>query len=729
MDEIYMKKSIRIFLDDLHSIRTNLITMVVIGGLIFLPSLYAWLNIWASWDPYSQTNQLPVGLVNEDEGVVLRDEPIDVGRELVDTLKENDSLDWHFIDRDQAVQQLEKGKLFAYIVIPKNFSEKLGTVVDVHPEKAKVEYYVNEKINAIAPKITEKGASVIVEDISRNFIEEVNKIIFEIFNEVGLELEEELPDIRKFEKYVFDLEENLPEIHELLAQSLEDAKRAREIAAKGEEELSVASKIVNTGLDTIEKAINHTIDTENFIHDFGPTLSQNMKKVENSIGEIHDLLEDIGAVDDGSLEQLTDLDQLQNQLQESIDYIDGLTEALEIVLSDMKNSELPNETQIKQLEKTIEELNDVKKVLTSSLDNTMKVANSIEQYEEEIKDIIEKITDLTSSANIELDELESMYEKEIEPLLLSELERVQNLLLDAKDVLTKVEATIPEIEEMLARTLDTLTRGEELLDELLKEFPYVNDKVTELAKRIRKVQDQVDINQIIELLKQDPDSDKSFFTEPVVLKENTMFPIENYGSGMTPFYTVLSLWVGGLLLISILSTNVQEPELFHAREIYFGKWFLFILIGVLQTLIVTMGDLHILGVKVANPVWFVLFGFIVSLTFMTIIYTFVSIFGDVGKALAIIMLVLQIAGSGGTYPVALLPKFFQAISPFLPFTYAVGLMREAVGGIVWSNALFDILMLVIFITIALLLGAFLKDPINRSTQKLMGESKESNVFQ
>src|SRR5690625_3717352 len=131
----------------------------------------------------------------------------------------------------------------------------------------------------------------------------------------------------------------------------------------------------------------------------------------------------------------------------------------------------------------------------------------------------------------------------------------------------------------------------------------------------------------------------------------------------------------------------------------------------------------------AHPVWFVMFGLFCSIIFMILIYTFVALFGNVGKAMVIIMLVLQIAGSGGTYPVALLPKFFQMISPFLPFTYAVGLMREAVGGIVWSNALFDILMLLIFLTIALLVGTFLKEPINRRTQKLMDKSKELSIFQ
>lgn len=724
-----MRNSLRIFRDDLHSIRKNIIALVIIGGLTFLPSLYAWLNISASWDPYSQTDQLPVGLVNEDEGVILRDEEVDVGGELVDTLKGNDSLDWHFIDRKEASEQLEKGKLFAYIVIPKNFSEKLGTVVDAHPEKAEVEYYVNEKINAIAPKITEKGASVIVDDISRNFIDEVNKIIFEVFNEVGLELEEDLPDIRKFEEYVFDLEESLPEIYEVLEESLSDAQRAQEIVSKGEDELGEAGKIVASGMNTVDQAIAYMDDAESRIHQLGPKVNENIDRVEEALEDVVSVLGDIESIDLDPLAELKDVEKLQEQIEESIAYIDTIIDALQSVVDELEDSDLPNEEQIEQLEQTIAGLEEIREVLESSLDSTEKVLDLIEEYEADIESILEELKDISSSVDIDLGEFKQKYQNEIEPALLSELQRARQILVEAKAVLQNVEGAIPEIEQMLERTGDTLSRGEGVIEDVLEEYPYVNDKVTELANRIRDVQEEVDIYHIIELLKEDPDTDKSFFTEPVILHENTVFPIENYGSGMTPFYTVLSLWVGGLLLISILSTNVLQVDQFHAREIYFGKWFLFILIGIGQTFIVTMGDLHILGVEIANPVWFVLFGFIVSLTFMTIIYSFVSIFGDVGKALAIIMLVLQIAGSGGTYPVVLLPKFFQMISPFLPFTYAVGLMREAVGGIVWTNALFDMFMLLVFVLIALIAGSFLKEPINRRTEKLMGKSKDSSIFQ
>src|SRR5699024_10162153 len=283
-------------------------------------------------------------------------------------------------------------------------------------------------------------------------------------------------------------------------------------------------------------------------------------------------------------------------------------------------------------------------------------------------------------------------------------------------------------ESILNKTSGDVDEGEETLEKILGEYPYVNDKVGELADKLRKVKEEADINEIISLLQNDPEAEKGFFSEPVKLDEHSVFPIENYGSGMTPFYTILSLWVGALLLISLLSTDTSLTDDYGLRHVYFGKLLLFALLGILQTLIVTTGDIFLLGVNIASPIWFVIFGLFCSLIFVTIVYTFVSIFGDIGKSMVIVMLVLQIAGSGGTYPVVLLPKFFQVISPFLPFTYAIDIMREALGGIVWSNVIFDLIILSIFGIIAVLFGTLLKKPINKQTRNLTEKSRESGIF-
>src|SRR5699024_6755327 len=256
---------------------------------------------------------------------------------------------------------------------------------------------------------------------------------------------------------------------------------------------------------------------------------------------------------------------------------------------------------------------------------------------------------------------------------------------------------------------------------------YVNDKIKETADKIRDLEDETDLNEIIELLKNDPDSEKGFFAEPVQLHKNEIFPIKNYGTGMTPFYTVLAFWVGGLLLISLLTTDITDDPNIKPRHMYFGRLLTFLTIGFFQAIIAILGNLFILKVEVSSILAFIGFGLIVGAVFMTIIYTVVSIFGDVGKAMIIILLVLQIAGSGGTYPVVLLPKFFQMINPILPFTYAVDLMREAVGGIVTKRVIRDVVVLLGFGSAFVLIGAFLKGPLNKFMSKVMG-SKGSRLF-
>lgn len=723
-----MRNSLKIFINDLKNIGTNWVALLIIGGLVFLPSLYAWLNIYASWDPYGNTDQLPVGVVNEDKGEVVRDEDIDVGEELVDTLKDDDSMDWTFTDRESAMEQLEEGDLFAFIVIPEDFSKKLGTVVEAHPEKAKVEYYVNEKLNAIAPKITEKGASVIVDDISSNFISTVNGIIFDIFNEIGLELEEELPDIRKFEDYVFDAEKRLPDIHETLDDTLSDASKAQNIVGKIKKELPNVESGVDSGLDTVDRVTDVLEEAEKRVTKIGPRLKDEIAKAKEHITEVDRVIEEIDESDIDFEEDLGIIGDIEKDVEEAISSLENIEETLQNILRKMENDDEQNEEHIALLKEVLDHVAELNGILHNSNEYTDALTTLMNEKKEDFDEILSSIRDITSGAEDRLTELEQVYEETIEPVVLEEIADAEKTLANAKRILRDVQKTIPEVDELLNRTSDSLDEGEDLLEDVLAEYPYVYDKVTELADKIRDIQNEADIHEIIDLLQNDPDAEKGFFEEPVTLNENKVFSIENYGTGMTPFYTILSLWVGGILLISLLTTDVTHPEQFNLREVYFGKKFTFVLIGFLQSIIVTLGDLFLIQVEIVNPVWFVIFGLFASFIFMTVIYTFVSIFGDVGKAAAIILLVLQIAGSGGTYPVVLLPKFFQMISPFLPFTYAIGLMREAVGGIIWSNALTDVLMLALFGVIAIIFGALLKGPINAHTNKLVKKSKESGVF-
>lgn len=723
-----MRKSWSIFMTDVKNIGRNWVAAVLIGGLIFLPSLYAWLNIYASWDPYGKTSQLSVAVVNEDVGAEVRGERIDVGEQLVETLKENRDMDWQFTTREQAMEHIDYGDYFAVLIIPADFSEKLGSVISDHPEKAEIDYYVNEKINSIAPKITEKGASVIVEKVSSQFVSTVNGVIFDLFNQLGIELQQNMPDIKQFEKYIFDMEKDLPNIHDLLKSTTRDAVSAQDLIHEAQGKIPTAKQSITDGLTTVNRTLTFLDSAESRLNEFSPKVKSDLQKASAISKETNEFL---GKVNNVKLD-FTEVDRVKGQLDAKMtDTIERIStvEADLRWLQDLSNSEEPpNAERQARLKKAIDETSGLQSLLKEAQANAGSLNGLMEGRQQQLKQTLADLEQLSKNTTVRLDQFLNEYKNTIEPTVLAETARAKKTLRQAKSMLTSIQSTVPEVERILASTSKHITEGAGLTGKALNEYPYIADKVRNLADRIRSIQGETDINEIIQLLQNDPQAERSFFEEPILLNENKLFPIENYGTGMTPFYTVLSIWVGCLLLISLLATDVENVEGVTSRQIYVGRLFTFLAIGLLQTIIVTIGDLTILGVHAKDPAYFILFGLFISCIFMTIVYTLVSLFGDVGKALAIIMLVLQIAGSGGTYPVALLPRFFQWINPGLPFTYAIDLMREAVGGIVWQRVFTDVTFLLATGIVYLLIGLFLKRIVNRKTHQLLKKSRESGLF-
>lgn len=711
-----MKQIWDIYKKDLHSIVSQIMTVIVIAGLIFLPSLYAWLNIKASWDPYAKTDQIPIGFVNEDAGAVIQGEDVHVGNDLEEQLSEDTNFSWDFIDRETGMEGVKYGDYYATIIVPEDFSETLGSVITTKPEKAEMEYYVNEKINAIAPKITDKGASVIVEEISSQFIATVNGIIFEMFNDIGLELEDSLPDIELFEGYVFTLEEQLPLIHDKLLEMDGQLTEAERYVAEVEAYIPEAKRLLASGKEAVKETNDFLVRIESEVKKLSPKIIEEIETVDEAIESFEkektsldkQLEEVVADVDIGSLgENLAETNNKLAEIEKELTEISGQLEE-------------PNE----EIDVFVEQLQEMQEELSKVQNNVA----SLESFYKENKQFYEELQgNVAAFANYDLSTVVKDTTKTAEAEMLNKIKEAKGTVADAEEHLNNAENKLPEIEAMIAKIQGKVGEGQKVMDTLLNKYPVANEQVTELANKIRKIQSEADLKVIIDLLLNDPEAERSFFKEPVVLHKNEVFPIENYGTGMTPFYTVLSLWVGGLLLISLLSTRIPGQDSMSPKVVYSGRLLIFVTIGLLQTLIVTLGDIFIIGVSVSHKFWFVIFGLLISFVFMTIVYTAVSVLGDVGKALAIILLVLQIASSGGTYPVVLLPEFFQMVHPILPFTYGVDLMREAVGGIIWKRALTDIIALIIFALITLSIGLFFKGPIQKRLSKLM-ESKTGRLF-
>ncbi|MEC0170632.1 YhgE/Pip domain-containing protein, partial [Paenibacillus graminis] len=321
------------------------------------------------------------------------------------------------------------------------------------------------------------------------------------------------------------------------------------------------------------------------------------------------------------------------------------------------------------------------------------------------------------------------------------LPRIQNGLPAAgEDIHAAAEFArndLPGAEEKFRRASEWITAGLPRADEgvnraaglVRNDLPALEHAVRRAADTVREIKREVNLEEIAQLLGGDIKGTSDFLASPVVLKEKALYPIPNYGSAMTPFYVVLSLWVGGTLLISLLRTAVDTAGIPYRRyQLYFGRLLTFLTVGIFQALIAVLGNIYLLNCYVADKLWFVLFAVLISIVFVTIVFTLVYVFGNIGKGIAIVFMVLQFSSSGGTFPISTTGRFFQILNPFMPFTYAISLLREAVGGILPEVAVRDALYLVLFGILALVLALTLQKPLERFIRRAAEQAEASKLI-
>ncbi|ADU32075.1 YhgE/Pip domain-containing protein [Evansella cellulosilytica] len=888
-----MKNIWGIFKQDIRNIKRVPLVGILLIGLAVLPSFYAWFNISAAWDPYSNTEGIQVAIVNEDKGAEIEGAYINIGDELVDNLSSNENLGWDFVSREEAEKGVEYGDYYASIYIDEKFSDDLAQILTGDPKQANVHYEVNDKINAIAPKMTSAGASTIVNQINEQILEETSKAIFQELDKIGVRLEDELPtfrrmnatlsnidesfpDIIEFADWIIEADENWHKVEEQLDQFLtieefipqiqsgaeeivrldHNFSRINELAA-GIIQLEQAIPEIEQALEEVETYQQHFSELhEHFIkaHELTTTAEENIKTAKNKlpssqaisestelyINELNDALKatleviipvtntftqqilfinetasDINqimdnGIEEGSLEKqvelLTHLNeevsshirQLENaismythlynltgeedilviveRLEELVEGLSSLQEKLEDVVNQLEEGEQPGEeflTSIQEKTKLVEEkTNTINLVFNeNSIESTYEkiewrlvenfeiedanaLIESMEQilYEAEeitknVSDELQLIIERFPEIELRINELVDILHDDL-PTVIHVIEALSSFIKNdlplienqVHQLATMAENDLPNVEERYGDISKILEENRGAVKQAindLSEFsrntlPEVEEMVSETAGRLQKVEEEEWLSEIIAFLRNDLDEESSFFANPVQLTEEELFPIPNYGSANVPFYTTLSLWVGALLLSNLVSTNVHAAdrrEEYTLRDIYFGRMILFILVGILQGVIVSVGNLFILGTYAAHPFLLVLFSVIIAVIFMTIVYTCASILGNIGKALAIILLVLQLSSGGGTFPIEVTPNFYQTIHPFMPFSYAIDLLREAVGGaitfLVWKN----IMHLLVFWLIALAIGHMLKPLLAARIEETYKKSKSSRLIE
>jgi YhgE/Pip-like protein len=762
-----MKNIFRIYKRDINKICTNWVARLMIIVLIIIPSVYSLINIKASWNPYSNTSGIKIAVINEDKGTIFKEQDINLGNELVEKLKDNDKLGWVFTDKESANKDLLLEKYYATIEIPEDFSKDATTFVEKDVKKPKLIYTVNEKKNAVAPKMTDSGITTVKNQLDENIIKTVSGVLFRICNERGVDIEDNRSKLRKIVDNIYELDNNMSELEKLLDSAINGTEDLANVLTKTNDMIPTISDT----LDSTEEFLNNSElaldNTQGELADISPIIKDDLVKSENILDTSSIQLKNL---DQNILPEVTKktllttrdsakatketVSDVKSKLENIKDFVDKLSKIKVQIPSIGDSDKIPENLKgIKeQLDKQVESLNsmqdnlkDISKIISDAIDklNTIEdklqiVINKCDEETEKLdngeglntqtlKDMIEVIDEVHA---LVADTIDS-YDSEIVPSIDKGFDSIRDILNKSSSLIDEGINTLPQVEKLLSVSQDTANLSNDELNDLKDKFPKAKDRVHELAYKLKEMDENDKIDELLDMITNNWENESDFLASPVEIQNNRLFPWANYGTATTPFYTVLCLWVGGLLGSALLSLEAPEFEdgtKIRPYEMYLGKLLMFLSIGICQALIASMGAIFILKSNSVHPIMFIFYSIFVSIIFIIIIYTAASLLEAIGKAIIVIILVLQMAGASGNFPIEVTPVLFQKIYPYLPFTYAISGMRQIMAGIVYPILLKDMEMLSIYAIGALVLGILLKGIFNKYTTKTMKKLSASGIL-
>ena len=714
-----MNNIFKIYKDDIKKIFTNYAALIVFIALSILPSLYAWFNIKASWDPYGKeaTSQIKIGVVNKDKGAELKGEFKNIGNQIIDQLKENDVMGWQFVSEKEAVKAVEEGSYYAMITIPEEFSEDILSLITDDIKKGKIIYTVNEKVNAIAPKITVKGATAVQENVNKTVIETVSDIVLSTAKDLGIEVEGQLPKLDNLYDKLVEIQSKFKDLYETTDLAYDGVNKVADLVTNLQNDIPLITNTLNSTKGLATNLIDFITTSQGEINNIAPTIKTDIGLVKDLADEVSSYVDVvINAIKTNSENVKVLLENLSTKVSGLRDYLTSIRVLVEKINGQSQNGALSGvlsqlETAENNLNQLYNEIESIRNLLDNgNLSDTSKLENA--------KTVLNDVSNIAGN----------LYEK-FDTEILGNINTILNTANDsaksALEILQRAQDKLPKVEEILTTVSALCNKGNEGIKYAKDNLPRAEEIVNEVTSKVAKIKDSSDLKDLLKLIANNVEERSNYLTSPVELEENSLYPMRNYGTAMTPFYSVLSLWVGMTLLVSMFSVEAHGE--YNHMEVYFGKLLLFLTIGMTQALIVSLGDLYLLKIYCVNPALFVTGILFTSVVFVAIVYSLVSVFGNVGKVTAIILLVLQVAGSGGTFPIQLTPKFFQIINPFLPFTYAISFAREAIGGVVQSVLVKDIVIMLIYIVVAILISIFLKKPINNLLSGFTKKFHESGL--
>lgn len=720
-----MKDALRVFKRDYMRLFKAPAALVVAIVLVILPSTYTWFNVVGFWDPYGNTDNIRVCVVNQDEGahLDLTDQDLDLGSMVVEELEQNDQLGWVFTDYDTAMQEVESGKSYAAFVIPSDFSYNVTTFLTSDFTQPKLEYYVNEKAGGVSMKVTDTGANTLDQTINSTFVSTVSGVIADVLDEglssaksditesnnsVSQQLAKASESLAKARNVVSELNGSVDE----LSGKVDSSKQKLNSSKSSISELSEQLKTASSDLTAIQDELNPYIVSANSSLDKASALaSKAANNTNSSIAKVQTSISGAEGTVSSAVAQARSL----------VSFNDDVLITLQELANGMEEGE-----QKDRINQIISELSDTNVSLSRTITSIEQVYTDLNTAAKDVADASDKVNTAFQGTLDETDKFRNV-------LLSDTLPRVNQGTSQLSDALTQLSVAVSNQQLLIDQSvvaLDQLTSGLQSTtsalsqtDGLLNGFQGDLDTV---STDLTALSTSGVLGQIMDDTGVDADKIAEFMLSPTELETVQMYSVNAYGSAMAPLFMNMSLWIGVFMLLVILRQETDDEgfESLSSRARYLGKWLFLAPLVCLQAIVCCAGNL-VLGVEAASiPLFFVTATFI-SLTYLCIQFTLSTLLQHIGKGLCVILIFVQIPGATGLYPIEMTPDFFQIVYPMFPFTYGINALRETIAGFYGLQWLGLMGMMLVFLLVFFLFGLILRPyftNVNRMFSKAIADS-------
>ena len=680
-----------IYRADLRRARRSLIAVVVTFGLIVIPSLFTWFNVAASWDPFGNTRSLRIAIANTDVGFKSDLVPlhINIGDQVVSALRKNDNFDWVIATEDDAIEGTRSGDYYAAIVIPEEFSKDMLTFFDGEVSSAPMTYYVNEKKNGISPKLAGQGAEAVSAQVNQTFAQTLAEVALDTASSMGDALSSTTAT-----GAVTTLDNRVQSVATRLRTAADSADAYAALASSSLTLIDSTTTLVS-GVGTAKSSAQSAVGSA----DSGATgltaaatgaIASVSSAIDSSKTELNTLSTSVENVYSTASTSATDASA---SLRSQADVLDSHATTYENIKKTLKN--LPGSPVSQSSLDTLQSAADRLRTLATNLRDA---ATDLDTKTTDAQTNHDNITALIADANQAVDDLSADYDNDLKPKLdslASTLSSAQTSLSSARSSLSSSVSTASDggdsVREKLTSLHDNLTSA-------ASDMRDSAGKMDSLHTSIKEAQDSGDLTTLKDIIGNNPEALAAAIAAPVGVETIRVYPVANFGSQMAPMYTILALWVGSVLMAVSIRSDVSDDNVadglaeddplratLTASPIrlpagYLGRYLIFGTIALAQATLLGLGDLYFLKVQHNHPLEFMGTLWLTAVVFSFLLYTLIATFGNAGKALGVLLLVLQISGAGGAFPLAILPPFFSSVSPFLPATHAITALRASIAG-------------------------------------------------